>query len=66
MRENRLTLQVEPEVKFVETDDREADLRTNARLFVQEIEKMVRSHPDQWSWMGFRKPRKGDASRVAS
>ena len=64
--ENRLTLQVEPEVKFVETDNREADLRTNARLFVQEIEKMVRRHPDQWSWLGFRKPRKGDVSRVAS
>ncbi len=62
---NRLTLHVEPEVKFVETDDREADLRTNARLFVQEIEKMVRRHPDQWSWMGFRRHRKEDASHAA-
>lgn len=64
--QNRLTLQVEPEVKFVDTGDREADLSTNARLFVQEIEKMVRRHPDQWSWMGFRKPRKEDASQAVS
>ncbi len=63
--QNRLTLHVEPEVKFVETDDREADLRANARLFVQEIEKMVRRHPDQWSWMGFRRPRKEEAYHAA-
>ena len=62
---DRLTLHVEPEVRFVQTDDREADLRTNARLFVKEIEKMVRRHPDHWSWMGFRRPRKGDAAGVA-
>ncbi len=63
--QNRLTLHVEPEVKFVETGDRAADLRTNARLFVREIEKMVRRHPDQWSWMGFGRSRKGDASHAA-
>lgn len=62
--DDRLTLYVKPEVRFVNTGDREADLRTNARLFVQEIEDMVRRHPDQWSWMGFRKPRKGDASHA--
>lgn len=62
--DHRLTLQVKPELRFVDTGDREADLRTNARLFVQEIEDMVRRHPDQWSWMGFRKPRKGDASHA--
>ena len=61
---DRLTLHVEPEVRFVQSDDREADLRTNARLFVMEIEKMVRSHPDQWNWMGLRKSRKGDASHA--
>lgn len=59
--QNRLTLHVEPEVKFVKTGHREADLRTNARLFVREIEKMVRRHPDQWSWMGFGRSRKGSA-----
>ena len=61
---DRLTLHVEPEVQFVQTDDREADLRANAHLFVQEIEKMVRRHPEQWSWMGFRRPRKVDASHA--
>ncbi len=61
---NRLTLHVKPELRFVSTGDREADLRTNARLFVEEIENMVRRHPDQWSWMGFRKPGKGDASHA--
>ncbi|MCY4489359.1 MAG: lysophospholipid acyltransferase family protein [Deltaproteobacteria bacterium] len=63
-RDNRLTLHVKPEIRFVNTGDREADLRTNARLFVQAIEDMVRRHPDQWSWMGFRKPAKGDASHA--
>ncbi len=65
-RQNRLTLHVEPEIKFVQTGDREADLSTNARLFVQEIEDMVRRYPDQWSWMGLRNPGKRDESRLAS
>jgi len=65
-RNNRLTLHVEPEIKFVETGDRDADLSTNARLFVQEIEDMVRRYPDQWSWMGLRSPGKSDSSRLAS
>ncbi len=60
-RGNRLTLHVEPEIRFAHTGDREADLRANARLFVREIEKMVRRHPDQWSWMGFRRPAGWDA-----
>lgn len=62
--DNRLMLHVKPELRFVNTGDREADLRTNAGLFVQEIEDMVRRHPDQWSWMSFRNPRKGDASHA--
>ena len=62
--DDRLTLHVKPELRFTNTGDREADLRTNARLFVQEIENMVRRHPDQWSWMGFRKRAKGDASHA--
>lgn len=67
-RQNRLTLHVEPEIRFVQTGDREADLSTNARLFVQEIEDMVRRYPDQWSWMGLRSPHKHkrDTSRLAS
>lgn len=65
-RQNRLTLHVEPEIRFVQTGDREADLSTNARLFVQEIEDMVRRYPDQWSWMGLRSPRERDTSRLAS
>ena len=64
--QDRLTLHVEPEIKFVETGDREADLSTNARLFVQEIEDMVRRYPDQWSWMGLRSPGRHDSSRLAS
>lgn len=64
--QDRLTLHVEPEVRFVQTEDREEDLRVNTGRFVREIEKMVRRHPDQWSWMGFRKPRKGEVSHAAS
>lgn len=64
--QDRLTLHVKPELKLVETEDREEDLRINTSRFVGEIEKMVRQHPDQWSWMGFRKPRKGKASHAAS
>ena len=63
--DNRLTLHVQPELRFVQTEDREADLRTNAALFVGEIEKMVRRHPEQWSWMGFRKPRTPKTSHAA-
>lgn len=62
---DRLTLHVEPEVRFVQTEDHEEDLRVNAARFVREIEKMVRQHPDQWSWMGFRKPGKEEASHAA-
>ncbi len=65
-RQDRLTLHVEPEIRFVRTGDRKADLSTNARLFVQKIEDMVRRHPDQWSWMGLRSPRERDASHLAS
>ena len=64
--QDRLTLHVEPEVRFVQTEDHEEDLRVNTGRFVGEIEKMVRRHPDQWSWMGFRRPRKGEASHAAS
>lgn len=63
---DRLTLHVKPELQFVETEDREEDLRVNTSRFVGEIEKMVRQHPDQWSWMGFRRPGKGQASHAAS
>jgi len=64
--QDRLTLHVKPEIRFVQTEDREEDLRVNTDRFVREIETMVRRHPDQWSWMGFRKPRKGEASPAAS
>ena len=64
--QDRLTLHVEPEIRLVQTEDHEKDLRVNTSRFVGEIEKMVRQRPDQWSWMGFRKSRKGEASHAAS
>ncbi len=63
---NQLTLNIEPAINFVETGNKKADLRTNARLFVQEIENMVRRYPEQWSWMGLRDNRKSDGSRAIS
>ena len=65
-RHNQLTLNIESAISFVETGNKQADLSTNARLFIQEIENMVRRYPEQWSWMGLRDIRKSDGSGAIS
>ena len=43
--------QVLPEIKLVDTGDREADLITNTRLVNEAIENEIRAYPEQWLWM---------------
>lgn len=53
------TLVIRPEIELVQTGDPQQDLITNAGRFVQELESMVRRHPEQWNWLGFQKNREG-------
>ena len=53
-REYRLTLHIGSEIDLVKTGDLQSDVVSNTAEFVRQIETMVRSYPDQWSWLGFR------------
>ena len=44
-------LRFEPEVELVRTGDDERDVVENTARFTGEVEKFVRSHPDQWLWV---------------
>ena len=35
-------------IRFPRTGERDADLRAGAEAYARELERMVRSHPDQW------------------
>ena len=53
-REHRLTLHIGSEIDLIKTGNLQNDVVSNAAEFVRRIESMVRSYPDQWSWLGFR------------
>jgi len=55
----RMTLVIRPEIELVQNGNPQEDVITNAGRFVQELESMVRRHPEQWNWLGFQKNRKG-------
>lgn len=44
-------LEVQPEVKMVDTGDRAADLTENTRRVTAAIERAIRAHPEQWLWL---------------
>jgi KDO2-lipid IV(A) lauroyltransferase len=44
-------LRYETALTLVHTDDEEADIRANTRLFNQTLEAFIRRFPDQWFWV---------------
>ena len=52
--QNRLTLQISPELDLRQTGALQEDVTANLALFSSHLEKMVRRYPDQWNWLGIR------------
>ncbi len=48
-RDNRYEAVVEPPVELVDTDDRQADLKTNVGRLLERFESHLRSDPGQWT-----------------
>jgi KDO2-lipid IV(A) lauroyltransferase len=61
-------LELLPEIKLVETGDRDADAVTNTRVISEAIEQAIRAHPDNWLWLHNRwkerRARAGDEQQV--
>lgn len=49
--DRRLTIIIEPPVQLVRTNNLREDLKTNAQIMTDIIEKAVRKYPDQWLWL---------------
>ena len=49
--DRKLTIIVEPPVQIVRTNNLREDLKTNAQIMTDIIEKAVRKYPDQWLWL---------------
>ena len=47
----KYTLQFQPAVELVRTENEEADIIENTARFSRVIEDYVRAHPDQWLWI---------------
>ncbi len=52
---DRLTLHVDPEIELIETGDMEADVAANTAVFTRHLERIIRRHPEQWNWLGFKR-----------
>jgi Kdo2-lipid IVA lauroyltransferase/acyltransferase len=53
---DRLTLRVEPEIDLLRSGDLESDVAENTVKFTRCLEAIIRSYPDQWNWLGFKRP----------
>lgn len=42
---------IEPEISLIRTENKDADILQNTRVFTQIIEKYVRAYPDHWLWL---------------
>jgi hypothetical protein len=49
-------LQIGPEIELVRHEVVDASVGATTRLFTSHIEAAVRRFPDQWNWLGFRRP----------
>ena len=49
--DRKLTIIIEPPVQIVRTNNLREDLKTNAQIMTDIIEKAVRKYPDQWLWL---------------
>jgi Kdo2-lipid IVA lauroyltransferase/acyltransferase len=49
--DGRTYLEFEPEIPFVETGNKDENIRVNTQLYCDKIEEWVRKHPEQWMWV---------------
>jgi KDO2-lipid IV(A) lauroyltransferase len=55
--DGRQVLHIKPEIEPPQTGDLMADVASHVKLFMKELEAMVRRYPDQWNWIGYRERR---------
>lgn len=55
--DGRQVLHIKPEIELLQTGDLMEDVIANVKLFMKELEAMVRRYPDQWDWIGYRERR---------
>ncbi|HJW30346.1 MAG TPA: hypothetical protein VJ508_14035, partial [Saprospiraceae bacterium] len=46
--DDRMTLNISPEIDLVKTGDGQEDVAANLALFIRHLEEMVRRYPEQW------------------
>jgi KDO2-lipid IV(A) lauroyltransferase len=49
--DGRIVAQVFPGFDIPKTEKRDEDVLNGTRRVVQELEHIIRAHPDQWLWM---------------
>ena len=64
MSDGRVTIQVSPPLELSRGESREQSVLSGTRRILEEVEGVVRAHPDQWLWM-HRRWRKGDLKKLA-
>jgi KDO2-lipid IV(A) lauroyltransferase len=55
--DGRRVLHIKPEIELPQTGDLMEDVIATVKLFMKELEAMVRRYPDQWEWIGYRERR---------
>jgi KDO2-lipid IV(A) lauroyltransferase len=56
-----LVLSIDREIEPLRHDDIEESVMATTALFTKQLEKAIRTYPDQWNWLGF--PRNGRVPR---
>jgi KDO2-lipid IV(A) lauroyltransferase len=51
LKDGRIVAQVFPGFEIPKTENRAEDVLNGTRRVVEELEKIIRAHPDQWLWM---------------
>ncbi len=50
-KEGRTVVEIEPEIPFVDTGDKDQNIKVNTQRYTDKIEEWVRRHPAQWMWV---------------